>query len=351
MGDGNTYYTLDAQAEGLLARHLDWWRRKGSLYAEVSAGPLGDLWLPLVDGTDAQVDMDLHPELLDVERAVGPQQPPGPLGTNGDLFLTAAPYGRVPWVEAILGTPIRATIKGGSMRTKAFIDNWAVWQERDTHRDKEWFELLERLTETLVARVNGRSAPVHTLQRGPCDLVEAVVGPELMSFSLYDHPDELRAFLDEATPTFVDTLMAQLERIPRLRGGYVNPFGIWAPGTVVRTQCDATAFLSAAQYRDWFLPYDIAICEQFDYTMIHLHSCSLHTVPVLLAQEHPHGIQVTLESEPSGPPLEEMLPVFAEVLQVKPLLVDGPLTDDELQRVWDELPAHGLAVRRRLQPW
>ena len=76
--------------------------------------------------------------------------------------------------------------------------------------------------------------------------------------------------------------------------GYVNPFGIWAPGTVVRTQCDATAFLSAGHYAEWYLPYDERICEAVDYSIIHLHSCSLHTVDVLLEVERPHAIQVTL---------------------------------------------------------
>ena len=52
----------------------------------------------------------------------------------------------ITWVEAILGTPIRATIQGGSMRTLAFIDSWEEWENRETHRDDGWFGLLKRLT-------------------------------------------------------------------------------------------------------------------------------------------------------------------------------------------------------------
>ena len=57
--------------------------------------------------------MDLTPDMLDVERLVGEALEPGPLGTYGDQFHTAAPFSRVPWMEAILGAPIRATIQGG----------------------------------------------------------------------------------------------------------------------------------------------------------------------------------------------------------------------------------------------
>ena len=343
------YYQLDAEGEDLLRRHADWWQRRGMLYVEAHSGPLGDLWLPLSDGTVATQDTDVTPDMLDVDRAVGPALEPGPLERNGDHFATTAPYGRIPWTEALLGTPIHATIQGGSMRTKAFISDWAVWEAETEHRHEGWMDLLIRLTELLVERTNGRRAPVHTLLRGPADLAEAVVGPELMSYSLYDHPDELRRFLDVATEVFIQALHAQLDRFPRLRGGYVNPFGIWAPGKVVRTQCDATAFLSANQYAEWFLPYDVRICETVDCSMIHLHSCSLHTVPKLLEVERPHAIQITLESEPSGPPLPAMIPIFQDILAVKPLLVDGPLTADEVKHLQDVLPTDGLSIRRRVE--
>ncbi len=220
----------------------------------------------------------------------------------------------MPWVEAILGSPIRATIRGGSMRTQACIAHWDEWERGAGHRGDGWFDLLNRLTETLVERSGGRYAVVQPLMRGPCDLAEAVLGPELMCLSMYDHPQSLRRFLDEATETFIHILQGLLARIPPVAGGTVSPFGIWAPGTVVRTQCDATAFLSAAHYARWYLPYDMRISESVDYSFIHLHSCSLHVVDALLAVERPHAIQVTLEAPPKAPSLEDMLPIFRKIL-------------------------------------
>jgi hypothetical protein len=344
-------FILDADAQALLKRHADWWQRKGSLFSIARGEPLGDLWLPLADGTLAREDLTVRPEMLDLDRLAGPPQAPGPLATIGDRFRTAAPYARVPWVEAILGTPIRATIQGGSMRTLAFIGNWDEWERQATHRDPAWFDALLRLTELLVARSGGRYAVAQTLMRGPCDLAEAVLGPELLSFSLFDHPDALRRFLDEAVDTFIEILHAQLARMAPVAGGYMSPFGLWAPGTVVRTQCDATAFLSADHYREWFLPYDEKICETVDYSIIHLHSVSLHTVDALLSVERPHAIQVTLETSPPGPTLEEMVPTFRKILGVKPLLLEGHLSEEELRWLWDELPNDGLAINARQTGW
>lgn len=348
--------TLDRAGLALLERHAAWWAREASLITHAPGAPLEHLWLPLADGTEAVEDLDVRPERLDVERLVGERLTPGPLEMQGDLYRTEAPYMRVPWVEAILGTPIRATIQGGSMRTMAFVEDWAAWERpssgRDgapSHRDEAWFDLLKRMTEMLVARSGGRYAVAQTLMRGPSDLAEAVLGPELMSLSIYDHPGSLWRFLDEVTETFVQILRAQLERIPPVEGGYVTPFGIWAPGTVVRTQCDASVFLSSAHYAEWFLPYDVRISEAVDYSIIHLHSCSLHTVDALLSVERPHAIQVTLEDP--GPSLEEMAPIFVKILKAKPLLLEGPLSEEEVGWLCDRLPAGGLAITAFDSEW
>jgi hypothetical protein len=343
--------TLNEDGLALLQRHADWWQRKGSLCTVVQGTPLGDLWLPLADGTVATEDLDLAPEMLDIDRLAGPPLEAGALEFEGDRFRTAAPYMRVPWVEAILGTPIRATIQGGSMRTMAFVDSWEEWEGSPTHRDDGWFDLLKRFTELLVQRSGGRYAVVQTLMRGPVDLAEAVLGPERLCLSMYDHPRSLCSFLAEVTDTFIEILREQLARIPSVAGGTVTPFGIWAPGTVVRTQCDATAFLSAAHYAEWFLPYDVRICETVDYSIIHLHSCSLHTVDALLAVERPHAVQVTLEAEPSGPPLGEMVPIFRKILGVKPLLLEGKLSAEEQSWLRDRLPSDGLAITARRAEW
>lgn len=321
------------------------------LYAETSDAPLGDLWLPLSDGTLATEDLTLEPDMLDIERLVGDPLDPGPLEFQGDAVHVRAPYVRVPWVEAILGCPIQATIKGGSMRTRAFVRDWDEWQRRTPHRDDRWFDLLKELTELLVARSGGHYSVVQTLMRGPTDLAEAVLGPELMCLSMYDDPQALHGFLEEVTDTFIEILEAQLERIPPIDGGHVDPFGTWTPGTVVRTQCDASVLLSPQQYANWFLPYDECISWAADYAIIHLHSCSLHTVGPLLRVERPQAIQVTLETGPTVPSLEEMVPTFRTVLAQKPLLVDGPLSADEVNYLRGELPPDGLYIRARQAGW
>ncbi|MBN2390848.1 MAG: hypothetical protein JXR84_08995 [Anaerolineae bacterium] len=351
MADVTCEITLDETTEALLQRHADWWQRKATLVTRIQGTSLGDLWLPLADGTTADHDIDLTPDMLDIERLVGKSFKPGPLETSGDLIATAAPYMRVPWLEAILGAPIRATIQGGSMRAHAFVRKWTDWEVRPHCIVKAWRDLLLNMTELHVTRSGGRHAVAQTLMRGPSDLAEAVLGPEMMSFATFDHPQALRHFLDEVTDVFIEVLHAQLGRIPPIKGGYVNPFGIWSPGTVVRTQCDASAFLSPKHYAQWYLPYDVRICETVDYSVIHLHSVSLHTVDALLAVERPHVIQVIVETSANAPTLDAMLPIFRKILATKPLIIEGPLSEDEVKRLLDALPSGGLCIIAREAAW
>jgi hypothetical protein len=75
----------------------------------------------------------------------------------------------------------------------------------------------------------------------------------------------------------------------------------------------------------------------------------LHTVDALLSVERPHAIQVTLEDP--GPSLEEMAPIFHRILDAKPLLLEGPLTEEEVAWLRAELPSGGLAIRARDSVW
>ncbi len=340
-----------ASLDERLAQHEAWWSGRTLLVSRSPHPGLGDLWLPLADGSVAREDMRLTPAMLDLDRLAGPQRGPGALRFVEDVIETDAPYVRVPWVEAILGCPIHATIQGGSMRGLKLIDAWDQWPAVDRAQGAAWRETLRALLALMVERAAGQVAITQTLMRGPSDLAEAALGPELMSYSLYDHPHELRAFLEEATELFISVLDDQLAGLPRIQGGMVNPFGIWAPGTVVRAQCDASAFLSPRQYAEWVWPHDAATCEAADYAVIHLHSGCLHVLDPILAAPSPQAVQVTIDPPPSSLPLAELLPAFRRILEHKALIVDGPMEESDLEMLLENLPHAGLCVLVRQGTW
>jgi hypothetical protein len=168
-----------------------------------------------------------------------------------------------------------------------------------------------------------------------------------MCIAIYDDPENLRDLAECTAEAFIKTAVIQQSQVPTLEGGYTNPFGIWSPGTVVRTQADVVSSVSAQTYRDIFFPWDKYICEQFDYSIIHLHSGYLHHVEVVLEDPYPTAVQVSLDTGSTPFQVNDLIPIFKRILEVKPLIVMGDMTRDELNKLLDNLPHNGLCI----SPW
>jgi len=337
----------ESPSSDLLARHAAWWERKAHLMAYPYEPELARLWLPLADGTTATDDLDLTPDMLDLERLAEPQLDTEVAPMGGGLLPVRVPYVRVPWMEAIAGCPIRALVASGSMRTHTIVTDWDDLSRLQELRNDAWLDTLLALVERTVERCSAQRPIAHTLMRGPGDIAEAMLGAERLCLAVYDHTEELASLLSYATALFEEVWREQASRIPRVRGGTVNWYGIWAPGSTVRTQCDASALTSPKQYADHMARWDLRTAQVADYSIMHLHSGSLHVVDTLLATPYPTAIQVSLDPPPSAPPWQELLPTFATILAHKPLLIDGYLSNEEARALEDALPRDGLAVIAR----
>ncbi|MGC9358985.1 MAG: hypothetical protein ACP5G7_01245 [Anaerolineae bacterium] len=133
----------------LLAQHAAWWEREAHLVAYPYEPELARLWLPLADGTTATDDLDLTPDMLDLERLTEPQLDSEIAPMGGGLLPVWAPYVRVPWMEAIAGCPIRALVASGSMRTHAILTNWDHLSCLQELRNDAWLDVLLALVERM----------------------------------------------------------------------------------------------------------------------------------------------------------------------------------------------------------
>ncbi|MHB1417009.1 MAG: hypothetical protein ACYC1C_17310, partial [Chloroflexota bacterium] len=163
-----------------------------------------------------------------------------------------------------------------------------------------------------------------------------------------DVPDVIHQLLDETTDVFIATAKGQAELVPLFHGGHCSYFGIWAPGTVVRTQCDMSALLSPKTYAELVVPFEEKVCRPFDYSVIHLHSGFLHTVDALLEAELPTCIEIALDTGSTPVTVRDLVPVCRKILARKPLIFEGHMGAEELEYVLDNLPAAGLYVNAML---
>ena len=335
--------------EELLQRHSAFWRREKvdrPLITVRAHAPLTHRRLPLADGTTTEGDIELKPEMIDPERINTVEQrraAEGDLNLGGSFSARGA-YERIPWVEASLGCPIWADNNSGSIWSEAYLPDVRAQHTFDLGEKNLWFQRLKDATRYLVEHEDGTYLVAHTLMRGPIDMVRAIIGDVALCYGVMDDPSGIRDLLEEVTPLFVQIGKAQTALIPPYHGGYCSQFGVWAPGTVVRTQCDMSSVTSAQIYAEQFLPYDERLCREFDYSVIHLHSGYLHTVDAILERELPMAIEIALDTGSTPVSTRDVAPIARQILERKPLLLEGPMSAADLGYVLANLPAAGLYV-------
>ena len=351
----------DFGLEKLLERHAAFWARgpvdKPLLHVssprDMRTYQLEGISIPLADGTIlSEQDAALTPDMIDPRLILDVDEFPHrsqdvPVGrpwTVDDLLVVRTALWKIPWLEAILGCQVVPKLDTGSMYSVPYLEGPEHLSKVPPPSGSPWLELLLEYIRLLEEDSRGAYQVVQCLQRGPIDLASAMLGHSEMCFAMYDRPAELRALNEFCAEAFITVAKALESNISLLNGGRCTAFGLWAPGTVVRTQCDVTSSVSADMYEEFFFPYDLEICRAFDYSVVHLHSGYLHTVDTFLKEELPTAIQVSLDTGSTRYTVHDLVPVFARILEEKPLLVQGHMMARELDEILERLPAKGLYV-------
>jgi hypothetical protein len=293
-------------------------------------------------------DVDVTPDMLDVNEltpAVGARNE-GERLIQGGLFRTADAFGRIPWMEAIVGCPIHAGADEAMWPRPALGPHYEGLERIVPQDDNPWLRTLLALTSALVQANDGSYLVTHTLMRGPMDILSALLGDVRMGEAFYLEPERIDAVLRRAAEAFVKVARAQHGLIPPFEGGRACwAYGLWAPGTVIRFQSDSASQLSPTMYREQVLPHDRTVMQAFDHSILDLHSGgTLHLYPVLLEVDELSAISITLDPYESAPTLPELLPALRAILERKSLSLAGRISAEQVEWLRRELPTGCLSI-------
>ncbi|MEM2094111.1 MAG: uroporphyrinogen decarboxylase family protein [Candidatus Bathyarchaeia archaeon] len=345
--------------EELIELHRAWWKLENEkpilniVYREhfpwmwMQSDHACGLELVLKDGSLAK-DGPLTPEMLSPEKM---HMTPF---THGDLFLPVMPFGKIPWMEAICGVTPQVSVRGNSI-WGGFgqgiwpEDWWRLGLEPEVNKD--WLNLLIETTKYCVEKFSNHFVVAQTsIMRGPVDIMAALVGDRNVITGMYRHPEETKRLLNRLCEICIMVMKAQNDVIPSFMGGYVNCWGIWAPGTVTRNQEDGAAYLSPGLYREFVQPVDRKIAQAFDYTTIHFHSSHHMHMDAVTDIPELGAVQLNLEPPPYGPTLKEWIPILKRVIRKKPLILQAwYLTREQIEMILNELPPQGLCLDTYVQ--
>ena len=261
---------------------------------------------------------------------------------GGDFIFSAAPFLGVPWLEAALGCDVLADRVSGSTRSrppKTFGQNPVV---PEFSEDNPWVAKMLEFIPALARRSAGRYPVGVTLMRGISDLLSALYGAQEFIYRMHDSPDEAHGGIDRLTDFWIAFGQCLLKHLPLFHGGTGSfLYSLWCPGKTIWMQEDAAALLSPALYEEFIYPAACRLAGAFEHTVIHLHPTRF----ILTSHLVRSGIDVIeLHIDHDGPRAESLLGHYMTILPVKPLLIWGDLSDEDLEFVLTRLPHQGLAV-------
>ena len=290
-------------------------------------------------------DTLITPEMLDVAAFLPDYermfQESEAIGQDG--FWTGEPFTGIPWMEAILGSPIRAGRE--SFTSRPWLSSPAEALEK-VHFDPEnpWLAKYLEFTAALVQQSRGRFPVGMPIMRGPTDMLGALLGQQEMVLALMmEDPAVMRRLIERVARAFLSVIEAQRRLVPAFHGGTALGFyHVWAPGPSIWWQDDLSAILSPKVYREFFLDSARLILAGHPHTAFHLHPASFFIIDELLSLEGLRVIEVNKDI--GGPSVQAMLPVLSKIMQTRGLILWGDLTIEDLEVVKRNLPCRGLCL-------
>jgi hypothetical protein len=277
-----------------------------------------------------------------------------------DFVYIGSAYWGIPWLEAILGCPVHA---GKS----------TCWAESclgclsDLPRaiscldDNPWLQCLLRFTQDLVSLAAGRFPVCAPLLRGPADAAGAMRSPMHLVMEFLDDPAGVRRLLEHCTAMRSEVLRRLHQIIPAWHGIHASggyPSRVWSKRRVAYSQDDFLALLSPALFREFLVPLHQDLCLAAEVNFIHLHSGCLWPVDILLENDLYDVLEINIDHEGAGPPVQEIIAAFQRIQDAgKPLLLWGEISPADHRLLRHRLDPAGLSIqpiisqREELEPW
>jgi hypothetical protein len=331
----------------LLARHQAFWEgaEENTFLRAVSPyGPSTPVAVPQRDGSIVTRAERLEPDMIDPtllidevenwdrERLDATLRLQGQfivhVGT-GDLMPLSTAWGKIPWVEAMLGCPIKMT-EGQIWNEHYPGDPEEVIRRGANLEHNPWLELYLEFLRQLQSRLSDRfPVSAHTLVRGTSDLVAALMGVQEACLGWIDQPSFMARLLRVCTDAVLTVAEAGRKVLKPYRNGHLSGYAIWAPAPVVATQADHSTLLSARMYAQHILPYDLEVIRSCPFSVIHLHNNGLHVAPLLVQVPELNVIEVAMDPYPTGERKAYEVEMLQMILAHKSLILDVKLPSYE----------------------
>ena len=260
-----------------------------------------------------------------------------------DLVKGVAPIPAIPWIEGMLGCRIKR--KGESFWAEERKASYDELKTFDSFSYSPWFHTYIHFVRTLKGAF-GAACPVGLpILRGVSDLLGVLRGHEEAILDALEKPEVVKHTALKLAGVIVQLTRAHHRETGLFQGGtFIEQYGLWAPGPVVRMQEDASALYSPELFRACILPADRRIAQEFPYSLLHLHASSLFLVEEFLTVKEIGVFQINRDVGEMG--LPEMFPYLKQIQEKgRRLFLRGPFSVEDYRWIKEHLSPIGLIVQ------
>lgn len=256
-----------------------------------------------------------------------------------DFMPFAAPWRGIPWLEAACGCPVRYS--QGSLAPEHIVKSVEDLAQIPIPASHAWLNCLRRETERLVAQAPADCWISPSILRGPSDALAALRSMTGFFMDIHDDPNAVALATRRVNQVLLAELDIHYSLTPAKMGGYVQIMGYWAPGKTAMLQEDVLGMCSPLVYRDLFMESNAEIVRHLgSHVLFHFHSTGFKHYKHVMDVPGLAGVEMTMET--IGPTLQDMVPVFREILEKTRLMLQVCTGFECLPGVLRKIPREGL---------
>jgi hypothetical protein len=209
-----------------------------------------------------------------------------------------------------------------------------------------WWQATKLLAQEGIRRGKGRYLTSLPDLIENLDTAASLLGIRKLLHELPDRP-QLVHRLQRRLLELYFRCFEQLYAIVADEGGgcCFSAFSVWAPGKMVKVQCDMSAMISPRMFEQFVVPYLSEQCERLDYSVYHLDGVdAIRHLDLLLSIPKLTALQWTPGANKPDPGSEEWFDIYRRARRAgKALLLLG-VDKKDVQRLVEELGPEGLLI-------
>jgi hypothetical protein len=195
------------------------------------------------------------------------------------------------------------------------IDSWDQWDAVRYDPENEWWICHQNAISEAVRLADGRFRVAIPDLVENIDIFAAMRGPEQTCLDLMDDPARVHAAVTKIDQLYF-TYYDRMYELTREADGSscFTAFAVQGSGKSAKVQCDFSALMSPAQFREFIVPSLRAQCRALDHSLYHLDGPdAIRHVPALMEIEELQALQFASGAgNPAGDD-ERWFPVYEQV--------------------------------------